>query len=321
MILLKGVVSMYDVAILGIIVADVMAKPVDSFPGKGQLDTIDSVEIFSGGNAMTATLNMTKLGSNPVLMGMIGNDSFGDFFVKHMAEKGIDGSGVKRTDKVQTSVSIVLSGTDGERTFLHCPGANGAFDISDINFDIINQAKTVFVTGSFLLNNFDGEQTVEFLKRCKEMGKTTTLDVCWNRNANPSWLINDAMPYIDIFMPSIDEAKMITGKESLADVSKSILEHGAKAAVIKCGGDGCFVRESLDEEGIMISGLKNIEVVDTTGAGDSFCSGFLSAFSRGYSIKESARFGNAVGACCVMKKGASEGTLTFDETLELLNNN
>ena len=309
---------MYDVAAVGILVADVIVKPVDNMPGRGELDPVSSVELFSGGNAMTAVINLAKLGLKPALIGKTGTDAFGDFLIRCLEENNIASDGVKRESEVQTSASVVLSGTDGERSFLHCKGANAVFDISDIDYEIIKQSDIVFVTGTFLLDNFDGEQTVEFLRECKRLGKTTALDVCWDRNADSEWLVNDAMPYIDFFMPSIDEAKMISGFDSADKISEYFLERGAGCTVIKCGGKGCFVRNGLESRGAMIPALKNITAVDTTGAGDSFCSGFLAAYAKGYDIYECAKFGNAVGACCVMKKGATSGTLTFEETLKLI---
>lgn len=308
---------MYDITAVGILVTDVLAKPIDKVPGQGELNAINSIEMFSGGNAMTAAINISKLGLRSSLIGKIGTDTFGDFLYKCLEENGIPTNGVKRDHRVQTSASIVLSGSNGERSFLHCKGANAVFDISDINYDIINQSDIIFVTGSFLLNNFDGEQTVRFLKECKDMGKTTALDVCWDKDVKHKWLINDAMKYIDLFMPSIDEAKMIAEEDDVQKISEIFLQHGAGCAVIKCGSSGCFVNDGKNG-GKIIPAMKNVKAVDTTGAGDSFCSGFLAAYSKGFNLYECARFGNAVGACCVTEKGATTGTLTFEETLDFM---
>ncbi len=70
---------MTDVACVGILVADVITKPVDEIPQKGLLVLVDSIELFSGGNAMTAAINIKKIGVNSAVIGKIGNDPFGDF--------------------------------------------------------------------------------------------------------------------------------------------------------------------------------------------------------------------------------------------------
>lgn len=168
----------YNIVTVGILVADIMTFPVDESPAKGVLQNVNGIKLFSGGNAMTAAINISKLGLKSAVIGKVGRDVFGEFLIACLKKNGIETKAVAIDKSVQTSASVVLSGSDGERSFLHCKGANAVFDIKDIDFNIIENADIVFVTGTLLLNKFDGEQTVEFLKRCKEMGKTTALDVC-----------------------------------------------------------------------------------------------------------------------------------------------
>ncbi len=310
---------MKKVACVGIFVADVIVEPVSRYPEKGLLVPVNSISMHSGGNAMTAAINLTKLGVEANAIGRVGNDMFGDYLKRCMVEKGVKINGIKSEDSVQTSASVLMieEGT-GERSLFHCYGSNAAFSIDDIDFSIIEECDIVFVTGSFLLKTFDGTQTMEFLKRCKEMGKTTLLDVCWDASGQWGKLLDCAMPYIDIFMPSIDEAKMIAGKETTDEMADVFFERGVKSVVIKCGSTGCYFRETKNDEGKMIPSYKVKNVVDTTGAGDSFCSGFLAAFARGKSIPECVKFGNAVGAHCVMAKGATAGIKTYDEIIKFI---
>jgi len=69
----------------------------------------------------------------------------------------------------------------------------------------------------------------------------------------------------------------------------------------------------------MVPGFKVKRVIDTTGAGDSFCSGFLAAYSKGLDFKKCALVGNAAGAHCVMAKGATEGIKSYDEIMSFIN--
>ncbi len=312
---------MIDIACVGILVADVITKPVDELPDKGLLGLVDSIGLFSGGNAMTASINIKKLGLKSAVVGKIGNDPFGDFLENCLKKAEVNTDSLSRDDNAQTSTSVALSSSDGERTFLHCVGANGTFCIDDVNWKVIEDAKIVFVTGAYLLNTFDGAQTVEFLKKCKEMGKTTALDVCWDSKGRWGKLLNDAMPYIDIFMPSIDEAKMIAEKEDVDEIADDFFDKGVSKVVIKLGSVGCYIRESKDGEAKVLPSYKNIKVVDTTGAGDSFCSGFLSALARGKSFEECAAFANAVGAHCCMAKGATTGIKSYEEILKFMEEN
>ena len=311
--------EMFDVACVGILVADVLAKPVDDIPEKGLLSLVDSIEIFTGGNAMTASLNLKKMGLNSAIIGRIGKDSFGEFLKNKLIAQGVNTDSLAEDCNVQTSASVALSSSDGERTFLHCVGANKTFSINDVNWDIIKQSKIVFVTGTFLLDTFDGSQTAVFLKKCKELGKITALDVCWDSKNNWNRLLVNAYPYIDIFLPSIQEAEKLSDiYEDLDKTANFFLESGVSKVVIKLGAEGALLKESIEEDYIIIPSCKNIKVVDTTGAGDSFCSGFLAALAKGNSIKNCVSFANVAGAYCVMKRGATTGIKSYDEMYKFM---
>lgn len=308
---------MKKVACVGILVADVIVEPVKAYPEKGVLEPVNSITMHSGGNAMTASINLRKMGVESTLVGRVGNDMFGDYLKKCLTDAGVKTDGIKSDDRAQTSASVLMieEGT-GERSFFHCVGSNGIFSIDDIDFDVIGKNDIVFVTGSFLLGTFDGVQTMEFLKKCKEMGKTTALDVCWDASGRWGEVLDCAMPYIDMFLPSIDEARLIAKKETPEEMAEVFFEKGVKSVIIKCGSTGCYCRPSRDEEGVMIPSFKVEKVVDTTGAGDSFCSGFLAAFARGEDITTCAKIGNAAGAQSVATKGATGGTIPYEELLE-----
>lgn len=306
----------YDVACVGILVADVITKPVDELPGKGLLGLVDSIELFTGGNAMTASINLRKMGLKSAIVGKIGNDSFGDFLKGKLNEYGVNTDSLAIDNEVQTSCSVALSSSDGERTFLHCVGANGTFSIDDVNWDVIEQSRVVFVTGTNLLNTFDGQQTADFLKKCQEMGKITALDVCWDSKNRWDYLLQPAMPYIDYFLPSIEEAEQLAKETDLDKIAAKFFEWGVKNVVIKCGSRGCYVNDKKSTAIYPV--LKGIKAVDTTGAGDSFCSGFLAAFSKGNSIHECAKIANATGAQCVTAKGATTGITDYEEVLRFL---
>ena len=306
---------MKKVACVGILVADVIVEPVKEYPEKGLLAHVNSITMHSGGNA----INLSKLGVSSTFVGKVGGDMFGDYLKKCLLDAGVNIDGIKTDASVQTSASVLMiEEGSGERSFFHCVGSNAAFSYDDIDFSVIEKCDIVFVTGTFLMQTFDGDQTVRFLKKCKEMGKITALDVCWDSQDRWGALLNDAMPYIDFFLPSIDEAKKIAGSDSLEEMSDIFFDNGVKTVVIKCGKEGSYFRACKEDKGIMIPAYKMENVVDTTGAGDSFCSGFLAALSREEPVLECAKVGNAVGAFCVTQKGATSGTPTYEKVKEFI---
>lgn len=311
---------MKKVACLGILVADVIVEPVENYPEKGVLEKVNSITVHNGGNAMTASINLKKLGVESSIVGMVGDDMFGDFLKKRLVEANVDTRGLKQSNKTQTSASVLMIDKTGERSFFHCVGANAVFSIDDINFNIIKECDIVFVTGTFLLTHFDGFETMEFLKKCKEMGKTTLLDVCWDSKGEWGKLLDMSMPYIDFLMPSIDEAVCIAGKENPDDIADVFVSKGAKNVIIKLGSKGSYLRCENQVKGTVYNSFKVDNVVDTTGAGDSFCSGFIAALSMDKELDECMVFANAVGAMSVMEKGATNGTKSYEETMDFIKN-
>jgi sugar/nucleoside kinase (ribokinase family) len=307
---------MKRVACVGILVADVIVEPVNEYPGAGELTHVNSITLHNGGNAMTAAINLTKLGVPASMVGKVGNDMFGAYLKGILEKDGIDTRGLSVDEKVQTSASVALIAPSGERSFLHCVGANAVFSINDIDFKVIEECDLVFVTGTYLLKSFDGDETVAFLKKCKEMGRTTFLDVCFDATGRWGELLFDAMPYIDYFMPSIDEAVKIAGKEEPDDIADVFFSKGVKNVVIKMGSKGSYLRLAGEEQGKFYPALKGIKAVDTTGAGDSFCSGFLSAMARDESPEFAIGVANTTGALSVTAKGATTGIRPYDETLK-----
>ena len=310
---------MKKVACVGILVADVIVEPVSTYPEKGVLVPVNSITIHNGGNAMTAAINLRKLGVDSAMVGMVGNDTFGDFLKAKLNEANVNTSGLKISDKVQTSASVLMIDENAERSYFHTVGTNAVFSEKDIDYSIINDCDIVFVTGSFLMDSFDGKETMNFLMKCKEMGKTTFLDVCWDAKDRWGKLLDMSMPYIDYLMPSIDEAIKIAGKEDLEEIADVFASKGAKNIIIKLGSKGSYLRKEGETTGIIFPPYYVENPVDTTGAGDSFCSGFLAAFARGESLDECMKFANATGAHCVMEKGATNGIKTYDEIKNFMN--
>ena len=157
---------MKKVACVGILVADVIVQPVKDYPEKGQLVPVDSITIHNGGNAMTASINLRRMGVETKIIGKVGNDVFGGYLKNCFNDEGVDTKGLKTDNEVQTSASVLLVDSTGERSFFHTTGSNAVFSITDIDFDIINECDLVFVTGTFLLSKFDGDETAAFLKKC-----------------------------------------------------------------------------------------------------------------------------------------------------------
>ncbi|MHB1485836.1 MAG: carbohydrate kinase family protein [Saccharofermentanales bacterium] len=297
---------MIDIACVGILVADAIAKPVEKIPEKGRLELVDTLGLYTGGCASSASIDMSIIGRNVAIIGKIGNDGFGMFMKNSLEQKGVGTKGLIVDPQGATSASLVIVTPDGERSFIHCTGSNGTFVEADIPYDVIAESKLVFVAGTMLMPAFDGEECALFLKKSKKMGKTTALDTAWDSKGRWMKVLAPCMPYIDIFLPSYEEAVELSGKKDPDEIADTFLAMGPSIVVIKLGKDGCLIKTKSGERH-KIPTYNRIKAVDTTGAGDAFCSGFLSAYVNGSSLTDCGMFANAVGTHCVMAKGASTG--------------
>lgn len=311
---------MFDAVCVGILVADVISKPVDEIPSKGKLGAVDKIELHTGGCATSCCIDLAKIGLSTAIIGKVGNDGFGSFMNDSLVKEGVNTEGLVFDNSVGTSASVVLSASDGERTFLHSFGANGVFSYDDINFDIIDKTNLVFVAGTMLMPTFDGEHCARFLKKVKQMGKTTMLDTAWDSKGRWMKLLKPSMEYLDIFIPSYDEAVMLSNKKDPNDIADVFIGMGVKTAVIKMGIDGCFIKSSSGEK-YTIPTYRHIKAVDTTGAGDSFVAGFITGIVKGFNLEECGVFANATGTHCVMAIGASTGIKSFDEIMNFIKDN
>jgi len=124
---------MFDVSCVGVITADVFAKPVEKLPEKGLLSKVDQIQLSVGGCASNAAIDLVKLGMKAQLFGRIGNDSFGRFVKGEIESAGVNTEGLYISDNVQTSSSVVAVNADGERSIMHCFGSNAEFCLADID--------------------------------------------------------------------------------------------------------------------------------------------------------------------------------------------
>jgi sugar/nucleoside kinase (ribokinase family) len=308
---------MHEVTCLGIIVADVIAKTVDHLPATGKLELIEQLELHLGGCASNAAVDLEKIGIKTAVIGRVGDDGFGSFAINEMQKNGVNTEGILISSTSRTSASVVSVHSSGERSFLHQIGANADFTVEDINFSIIQDAKILFIAGALLMPSFDGIPSAEVLKRAQSSGIITVMDTAWDSTGKWMKHIAPCLPYLDYFMPSVEEAEMIAGKSDPEEIANVFLEAGAKTVVIKLGSKGCLIKTKNGVK-FSIAAFSGIRAVDTTGAGDSFAAGFIAGLVKGWDLKDCGEFANAAGAHCVMKLGATSGIKPMNEIFNFI---
>jgi len=307
-----------DVLCVGLMFCDIVAKPVDNDIFEKDSQMLDDLKVASGGDAFNAAVNLSKLGVKVALVGRTGKDMMGDFLLNAAVDNKISTDLIKQVTGVSTATSIVLVDRNSERHFLVYGDANNTLSPDDISDDLLKSASIVHLGSAMALVNFEGKSLVDFFQKAQKAGALTSMDVTWDGSG--LWLsrIEEALYFTDIFMPSLNEAKMITGLDKPEEMVLFFKKFGIKKLVIKLSENGSLVTDF--NETFMIPAYRNINVVDTTGAGDAYVSGFLTATLKNKSLYECGVFGTATAAFCVTQPGATTGVKGFDETMDFIKN-
>jgi sugar/nucleoside kinase (ribokinase family) len=162
------------------LVADILGKPIKSLPERGRLKPLKELKLHVGGCAVNTGITLARLGVKTEVIGMVGEDSLGDFIIETLKGEGIETRNIKRTSCENTSITMVMISKDGERSFLHYIGANGELKVEDISLEAIKESKLTHIGGTFLMPKLDGEGTKRILRKAKKLGKTTSLDTAWD---------------------------------------------------------------------------------------------------------------------------------------------
>jgi len=307
------------VVCLGIMVADIVGRPVKSFPDAGKLVLVDDMGLHTGGCAANAAIGLAKLGIPVEVIGKVGNDAFGDFLLAQLEQHKVGTKGVRRDPTTGTSATMVMVHPDGERSFVHYLGANARLLPGDIDFGLIKEASILHFAGSFVLPGMDGQPTVALLQKTRAAGVTIFLDTVWDATGRWIELLAPCLPLIDYFVPSLGEAQKLTGLDHPEDVGRALLDRGVGVVALKMGNEGCLVMTGKGEK-LRIPAFRVI-VVDATGAGDAFAAGFIAGVWHDWPLEQTARLANAVGALCVTEVGASAGIRSLPKTLEFMGSN
>ena len=304
-----------DVLCFGQVTADVVVNWTEEIPEKGKSEFVKGIQLHNGGCACNTAIDLAKIGISVAIVGRVGKDAFGDYLLSLMKSVGVETRGLQRDEEVNTSSTIVLVDKDGERRFLHYSGANARLRGDELDLEMLKEAKIFHLAPIYLLPGLDRNSAAQLLKKAKEMGVMTCLDTAWD--ATNQWLdlVEPSLYYTDVFLPSFDEAKMISKRDSPSDVAEFFLSYGIKIVGLKMSEKGCYIR-TKDRE-IYVPAFE-VGAVDTTGAGDAFVAGFLTGLVKGWDLEFIGKFANAVGACCITKSGASQGVRSLEETLEFM---
>lgn len=305
----------FDVSSIGFYVLDILGRPVTAIPPRGTAAFIDEIRITVAGTAGGTAVICALLGLKTRAVGTVGDDELAAFLLNRMSQVGIDTAMVRPVPGIPTSASILPVRPNGERPVLYVPGSTKHFTVAEADYGAALDAQFVHVGGTGLLPAFDGRPTLDLLKEAKRLGRTTTFDLI---QAQPDTfgLVEPLLPYIDFFMPSLEEAAAMAGCEQPDDVASFFLDRGVGACAITRGAAGSLIR-AADGTRIDVPAF-DVKVSDTTGCGDAYTAGFIAGLHRGWDLETCGRFASATAALVATGLGSDAGVRSFDATLRAM---
>jgi ribokinase len=254
-----------------------------------------------GGSAANTIVGLARLGCKVGFIGKVAMDREGKMLVEDFRREGVDIKGVVRAKTGRSGTVMGFVDEKGDRALYVDPGVNDTLEFEEI--DRGYASKTEFLH----LTSFVGEKSFETQKKLVE-----SLPENVKVSLDPGALyarkgIKQLSPIMNrsfAVMPNAKEIELLTGERDYVKGAEKLLRMGVKVVAVKLGSRGCYVTDG--EESHHIEAFK-VPVVDTTGAGDAFCAGFLYGLIKKKSLYECGRIGNFVASRCIMKMGARAG--------------
>jgi ribokinase len=288
----------FDVICFGALNVDRLYR-VNRIAGRDEESFIIDFKEAPGGSAANTAVGLARLGLKTGFVGKVSDKREGKLLLNDFKRQNVDVGGVIISREGRSGVAMGYVDTKGDRALYIDPGVNDSLEFKEIDLKYAGN------TGFLHLTSFIGEKP---FKAQKELVKSLH-DV--RISCDPGELyarkgITVLKLMIErsfVMLPSKNELKLLTGKK-YDEGSKILIKKGASIVAVKLGERGCYVTNG--KESYLVEPYK-VKVVDTTGAGDAFCAGFLYGLIKNKDLYECGRFGNFVASRCIEKVGAREG--------------
>ena len=294
----------YDIAAIGELNVDIILNRIESEPEIGKEKFAKDMTVTLGSSTAIFAANAAALGSKVCFVGLVGRDSFGDLVCSSLQAKGVE---TRFISKGETPTGATICMNYGEdRANLTYQGSMDVMGFDQIDKSVFTLSKHIHLSSLFMQSALLRD-IHKVLDAAAENGCTVSLDTQWD--PMEKWALDypKVLPKITVFMPNEKELCALTGKAELEDAIAEVLPCLGGIMLVKCGSKGSLLVKK-DGSRKLLPAFLNKDVVDAIGAGDSFNSGFVSAFVKGLPPEECQKTGNLTGA---VNTTAAGGTGAF----------
>jgi ribokinase len=272
---------------------------------------IQEQEEACGGSAANTIVGLARLGCQVGFIGKTGYDRESEMQIKELRREGVNMDGIVRCEIGKSGSVLSFIDRQGQRALYINPGLNDSIVFSNVRLDYASNAKFLHLT------SFVGDMPLRVQKKLlgllpKDVKISLDPGDLYARRGLPR--LKPFFRRAHVVMPNSAELYHLTGETDYVKGADTLIAEGAKIVAVKLGSRGCFVTDG--KERIVLDAFET-EVVDTTGAGDAFCAGFLYGLINRKDLYDCGRLGNFVASRKIAKLGAREG-LPYKTELKFL---
>ena len=272
---------------------------VNRIAGRDEESFIIGSKEKAGGSAANTAVGLARLGLKTGFIGELSDDHEGRLLLNDFRLQNVDTNGTIVAKGGRSGIVMGYVDTKGDRALYINPGVNDSLGFEDINLEYASNTEFLHLTSFIGEKPFKAQK--ELIRTLHDVKVSFDPGELYARKGLAA--LEQVMRRSSVVLPSENEVKLLTGRK-YDDGAKILTKKGVGIIAVKLGRRGCYVTDGSED--YLVEPYK-AKVVDTTGAGDAFCAGFLYGLIRNKDLYECGRLANFVASRCIEKIGARDG--------------
>lgn len=282
-------------------------------PTFGQVEQLlEDANLTIGSSAGIFACGAARLGLRVAFIGKVGNDEFGRYMQNSLADRGIDTSGVVVDPEIKTGLTVILS-HGNDRAILTYLGTMARLHYQEIDVELLSRARHLHLASYFMQDDLRPD-VPRLLALARQHGMTVSLDTNYDPTEQWDSGLAETLRYTDIFFPNQTELHAISGISD-AGLALKAMSDRVPIVAVKLGERGGIARRG--DEVVQCEPVR-VQVIDTTGAGDSFDAGFLYGYLSDWDLTRSLRMACVCGSISTTASGGTTAQPSLDEALQVI---